>query len=106
MGWHDFSHNVGLFPNCPIIAICHRTAKTPVRYVMRALLAVASDAARRRVAGIEVHSNRQNQILHGGNHYADLGAADHRIVSQVPVHDRLKGGNILAHKKKTQVVFS
>ena len=98
--------NNGSSPNLPIITIRHRAAKAPIRRMMHTFLAVAPVPARRYIAEIKVHTQGHDQILHGRNDYADLGALDQRIAPQVPVHDSLQGGDVLAYEKKAQIMIS
>jgi len=74
--------------------------------MMLALLAVASIAARRIVTEIKVHLQRQDQVFHRSDHNAYLSAPDKGIASKMPIHNGLKGGNVLANEKEAQVVLS
>ena len=74
--------------------------------MMLAFLAVASIAARRIVAILKVHFQRQDQVLHRSDHNAYLSAPDKGIASKMPIHNGFKGSNILANEKEAQVVFS
>lgn len=93
-------------PYFPVIAASHRAAQAPVRYVVHAVLAVAAMTARRRAARIKVHLHWHDKVFHRRYHDAHFGAPDQRIASQVPVHNRLECGYVLAHEKKAEIVFS
>ncbi len=91
-----------LFPDIPTIVVGHWTSQTPVRYMMMAFSTITLISTGRSVFEIKVHPQRQDQIFHRTNYYADFGILYQWVIPQMSINYSFKSGDIPSLTKKRQ----